>query len=126
MITSLLYCLTMAWTPSSGDVASYDLLIDGLVNQTGIVEPEAAVCFEDQGAHIVTVRAKNAAGDYGPMSDGSDAVERHVLPPFFAHPMDTVTRSDIDENGTVGMPDFLLFAGVYGKCNDGQVEAACP
>lgn len=120
MITSLLYCLTVAWTACPGTTAGHYLFVDDVLSQTLGPELEAGVCFEDQEPHIVKVQCFDANGNVGEMSDGSDAIQRVIVPPLDRLPV--VVRADLDGNGVVDFPDFLLFGGVYGKHNDGIRE----
>lgn len=118
MTALLLYCLTLAWTPSSapvGAVVTYTLLLDGVVNQTGIVENQASVCLRDMLSHRVAVQAFDAVGNASPMSDESESFQMVVQPPTSAVHLDPVLRADLDDNGVVGLSDFVIFRSMFGE-----------
>lgn len=115
MLTILLYCITVVWTPASGPVSTYSLFLDGTVNQTGILETQAALCFRDQLPHRITVQAFDAAGNPGPMSDESEPIKMMIASPLRTGPLSPTMRADFDDNGVVGFSDFTVFSNSFGK-----------
>jgi hypothetical protein len=121
----LLYCLTFGWDAASGPVHHYDLSVDGAVQQQGVLETEASVCFSDLDSHTVSVQAFDIDGTPGPMSDGSDAVQMEVNPPLYVKVVSPVVQADLDGNGVVGMSDFGIWGSFFQKCHDGVDEVPC-
>jgi hypothetical protein len=122
---TLLYCLTFAWDPASGAVHHYDLSIDGVVSDQGILETQASVCLSDLEPHVVSVQAFDEAGEPGPMSDGSSEVQMQITPPFYVAELAPVVQADMDGDGVVGMSDFGIWGAQYSKCHDGRAEVPC-
>ena len=116
-MNQLLYCLPMIWTLATGPADHYSVYRDTESNeiQANLPLPPSEVCQADGAAHRYAVRAFDAEGNPGPLSDWSEPVQRVLPPQFRLVPMPPELRADLDGNGTIGFGDWFEFVKLWGK-----------
>ena len=125
MLEIILLCATYVWTPSEGPVDHYEVWLDGAPYATlmPVVEPTVEICVTDDLPHTVTVRAFDAAGNFGEMSEPS--LERVIETFLPSAPLPVPVRADLNSNGVVGFSDFGLLLQMFGACNHQFQEVPC-
>ena len=125
MLISMMYCLTVAWGPSTGPVDSYTMFVDDIIYQEDIPNTEIIMCLNDLNPHRVTVQAFTVDGVASPMSDESENIQMIIVPPLKAVHASNAVKADFDGSGTVDGGDFGVVAHSFGKSNNGMVEVPC-
>lgn len=134
--------LTVIWAAAIGASVVYELEIDGQIIRD-IGTNSYVTCIEGEGVHTLKVTAIHLKpdGTSGRSLSSANTGTLLQLAPPGASPTATPTATpteepsdlppavvcaDLDQDGVIGYPDFVIFSSHYGTTHDGSWEPNCP
>lgn len=104
---------TWNWTPSFGAVAGYRVLIKtpSTIEVVKVTTNSIALLLEEEGVYYLVVAAFDSDNNIGPASIMSDPFVISSLPDSEPLPQ---CEADLNQDGTVGLPDFTIFQRSFG------------